>query len=236
MRRTLTIAKREFTGYFNGPAAYIVICLFMVLMGLFFWNPFFLINRVSVRSMFDLMSVLLLPTAPAMTMGLLAEEKRTGTIELLLTMPLKDTEVVLGKFLGAFGLLAVLLLLTLPYPISAGTLGTLDWGPVLSAYLAVLLEGGAMLAIGLLASSWTENQLIAFFTGGMLCFAFWIVGRFLPFVPSAVASVLEWFWFDYHYDNMVRGVVDSRDVLFFLSVIGFGLVLAFRSLERRRWS
>jgi ABC-2 type transport system permease protein len=93
-----------------------------------------------------------------------------------------------------------------------------------------------MLAIGLLASSWTENQLIAFFTGGMLCFAFWIVGRFLPFVPSNVASVLEWFWFDYHYDNLVRGVIDSRDVLFFLSVIGFGLVLAFRSLERRRWS
>jgi ABC-2 type transport system permease protein len=236
MRRTLTIAKREFVGYFNGPAAYIVICLFMVLMGLFFWNPFFLINRVSVRSMFDLMSVLLLPTAPAMTMGLLAEEKRTGTIELLLTMPLKDTEVVLGKFLGALGLLCVLLLLTLPYPISASTLGSLDWGPVITSYFAVLLEGSAMLAIGLLASSWTENQLIAFFTGGMLCFAFWIVGRFLPFVPSNVASVLEWFWFDYHYDNLVRGVVDSRDVLFFLSVIGFGLVLAFRSLERRRWS
>jgi ABC-2 type transport system permease protein len=236
MRRTLTIAKREFIGYFNSPAAYIVICLFMVVMGLFFWNPFFLINRVSVRSMFDLMSILLLPTAPAMTMGLLAEEKRTGTIELLLTMPLRDTEVVLGKFLGALGLLVVLLVLTLPYPISASTLGTLDWGPVMTAYLAVLLQGAAMLAIGLLASSWTENQLIAFFTGGMLCFAFWIMGRFLPFVPLDVANVLEWFWFNYHYDNMLRGVVDSRDVLFFLSVIGFGLVLAFRSLEKRRWS
>lgn len=236
MRRTLTIAKREFIGYFNGPAAYIVICLFMIVMGLFFWNPFFLVNRVSVRGMFDLISVLMLPTAPALTMGLLAEEKRTGTIEVLLTMPLRDTEVVVGKFLASFGLLLVLLALTLPYPISASTLGQLDWGPVVSGYVGVALQGGAMLAIGLLASSWTENQLIAFFTGGMLCFAFWIVGRFLPFVPSDVASVLEWFWFDYHYDNLVRGVIDSRDVLFFLSVIGFGLVLAFRSLERRRWS
>ncbi|HMI89731.1 MAG TPA: ABC transporter permease subunit, partial [Polyangiales bacterium] len=152
MRRTLTIAKREFIQYFNSPAAYIVICLFMVVMGLFFWNPFFLINRVSVRSMFDLMSILLLPTAPAMTMGLLAEEKRTGTIELLLTMPLRDTEVVIGKFLGALGLLVVLLVLTLPYPLSAGTLGSLDWGPVVSAYIATLLQGAAMLAIGLLAS------------------------------------------------------------------------------------
>jgi len=236
MHRTLTIAKRELVGYFNGPAAYIVICLFMVVLGLFFWNPFFLINRASVRGMFDLMSVLLLPTAPAMTMGLLAEEKRTGTIEVLLTMPLKDTEVVIGKFLGALALLCVLLLLTLPYPLSVASLGNLDWGPVISAYFAVLMQGAAMLAIGLLASSWTENQLIAFFTGGMVCFAFWILGRFLPFVPQSVASALEWLSFDYHYETMVRGVIDSRDVLFFLSITGFGLALAFRSLESRRWS
>jgi ABC-2 type transport system permease protein len=236
MRRTLTIAKREFVGYFNGPAAYIVICLFMVLMGVFFWNPFFLINRTSVRSMFDMMSVLLLPTAPAMTMGLLAEEKRTGTIEVLLTMPIKDSEVILGKFLGAVGLLCVLLLLTLPYPISVSTLGQLDWGPVISSYLAVLLQGSAMLAIGVLTSSWTENQLVAFFTGGMICFAFWIVARFLPFLPEKLTSPMEWISFDYHYENMLRGVIDSRDVIYFLSMIGFSLTLAFRSLESRRWS
>jgi ABC-2 type transport system permease protein len=223
MRRTLTIAKREFIGYFNGPAAYIVICLFMILMGVFFWNPFFLINRATVRGMFDMMSVLLLPTAPAMTMALLAEEKRTGTIEVLLTMPLKDSEVILGKFLGAFGLLCVLLLLTVPYPVSVATLGQ-------------LLQGAAMLAIGVLASSWTENQLIAFFTGAMISFALWILSRFLPFVPQAAASVLEWISFDYHYENMLRGVVDTRDVIYFLSIIGFSLALAFRSLESRRWS
>jgi ABC-2 type transport system permease protein len=236
MRRTLTIAKREFIGYFNGPAAYIVICLFLILMGIFFWNPFFLINRATVRGMFDMMSVLLLPTAPAMTMALLAEEKRTGTIEVLLTMPLKDSEVILGKFLGALGLLCVLLLLTLPYPISVATLGQLDWGPVIAGYLATLLQGAAMLAIGVLASSWTENQLIAFFTGAIICFALWMVARFLPFVPQTAASVLEWISFDYHYENMLRGVIDSRDVIYFLSIIGFSLVLAFRSLESRRWS
>lgn len=236
MRRTLTIAKREFVGYFNGPSAYIVISLFMVLMGVFFWNPFFLINRASVRSMFDMMSVLLLPTAPAMTMALLAEEKRTGTIEVLLTMPIKDSEVILGKFMGAVGLLCVLLLLTLPYAISVSTLGQLDWGPVITGYLAVFLQGSAMLAIGVLSSSWTENQLVAFFSGGMICFAFWIVARFLPFVPDSFASPLEWISFDYHYENMLRGVVDSRDVIYFLSMIGFSLTLAFRSLESRRWS
>jgi ABC-2 type transport system permease protein len=236
MGKTLTIARRELVGYFNGPAAYIVICLFLILLGVFFWNPFFLINRASVRNLFDMMSVLLLPTAPAITMGLLAEEKRTGTMEVLLTMPLRDTQVILGKFLGAFGLLLVLVLLTLPYPISVASLGQLDWGPVISGYLAVLLQGSAMLALGLLASSWTENQLIAFFVGAILSFAFWIVSRFLPFVPQELASTLEWISFDYHYESMLRGVIDSRDVFYFLSVIGFSLALAFRSLESRRWS
>ncbi|HEX7480007.1 MAG TPA: ABC transporter permease subunit [Polyangiales bacterium] len=236
MQRTITIAKREFRGYFNSPAAYIVICLFLVLMGFFFWNPFFLINRASVRGMYDLMSVLLLPTAPALTMGLLAEEKRTGTIEILLTMPVRDAEVVVGKYLAALGLLAVLLACTVAYPLSVSTLGNLDWGPVFTGYIALLLEGGAMLAIGVLASSWTDNQLIAFFTSGIICFAFWIISRFLPFMPQAAASTVEWLSFDYHFQDMARGVVDTRDAFYFLSIIGFSLVLAFRSLESRRWS
>jgi ABC-2 type transport system permease protein len=236
MARTLTIAKREFRGYFNSPAAYIVICMFLLLMGFFFWNPFFLINRASVRSMYDLMAVLLLPTAPALTMGLIAEEKRTGTIEILLTMPVKDTEVIIGKYLAALGLLGVLLLCTLAYPISVSTLGHLDWGPVFAGYFALLLEGGAMLAVGVLASSWTDNQLIAFFTSGMICFVFWIVSRFLPFMPQTAASVVEWLSFDYHFQDLVRGVLDTRHIVYFLSVIGFSLALAFRSLESRRWS
>lgn len=236
MQRTLTIAKRELLSYFNSPAAYIVICLFLILMGWFFWQPFFLVNRASVRSMFDLMSVLLLPTAPALTMGLIAEEKRTGTIELLLTMPVRDMEVIVGKYLGALGLFAVLLVCTLPYPISVGTLGDLDWGPVWAGYIGLLLEGGAMLAIGVLASSWTDNQLIGFFVASATCFMFWIIDRFLPFMPQGVASILEWLSFDYHFRNIARGVLDTRHVFYFLSVIGLSLALAFRSLESRRWS
>ena len=236
MQRTLTIAKREFRGYFNSPAAYIVVCLFLLLMGFFFWNPFFLINRASVRNMFDMMPIFLLPTAPALTMGLLSEEKRTGTIEILLTMPVKDTEVILGKYLAALGLLAVLFLCTLAYPISVSTLGHLDWGPVFAGYFALLLQGGAMLAIGVLASSWTDNQLIAFFTSTVICFTFWIVSRFLPFLPQAIASAVEWLSFDYHFQDLVRGVIDTRHVIYFLSVIAFSLALAFRSLESRRWS
>lgn len=236
MQRTLTIAKREFRSYFNSPAAYIVVCLFLFMLGFFFWNPFFLVNRASVRAMFDLMSVLLLPTAPALTMGLLSEEKRTGTIEVLLTMPVRDSEVILGKFLGALGLLCVLLLLTLPYPMSVSTLGQLDWGPVFVGYLAILLQGATMLAIGTMASSWTDNQLIAFFVAGMICFAFWIAARFMPFLPQQVAAFVEWFSFGRHFNSMVRGVIDTRDLVYFLSLTGLSLAMAFRALERRRWS
>ena len=235
MHTTLTIAKRELRGYFNGPSAYIVICLFLIIMGQFFWQPFFLVNRASVRGMFELMSVLLLPTAPAMTMALLAEERRTGTVEVLLTMPVRDAEVIVGKYLGALGLLLILMLVTLPYPMSVATLGRLDWGPVWTGYLAILLQGGAMLAIGVLASSWTENQLIAFFTAGIICFAFMMVGRFLPFLPSNVATVVAWISFDSHFEGLARGVIDSRDVIYFLSVTGFALAFAFRSIESRRW-
>lgn len=236
MERTLTIAKREFRSYFNSPAAYIVVCLFLAMLGFFFWNPFFLVNRASVRGMFDLMSVLLLPTAPALTMGLLSEEKRTGTIEVLLAMPVRDSEVIVGKFLGALGLFLVLLLLTITYPVSVSTLGQLDWGPVFVGYFALFLQGSAMLALGVLASSWTQNQLIAFFVSGMMCFGLWIVGRFTPFMPQQLASLIEWFSFSFHYQNMVRGVLDTRNVIYFLSLIGLSLAMAFRSLERRRWS
>ncbi|MGD8861906.1 MAG: ABC transporter permease [Myxococcales bacterium] len=236
MHKTLTIAKREFLGYLNGPAAYIVVCLFLLVLGLFFWTPFFIDARASVRGMFELMPILFLLTAPAISMGQLADEKRTGTVEVLLTMPLRDIEVVVGKYLGALGLLFVLLLLTLPYPMSVGSLGDLDWGPVWTGYLAAFLLSGTMVAIGLLASSWTENQLIAFFAGAVISFAFFIVSRFLPFLPQQMASAVEWASFDFHYSGMLRGVLDTRDIFYFLSLIGLCLAMATRSLESRRWS
>lgn len=236
MNRMLTIARREFGSYFNGPAAYIVVCLFLLVLGNLFWHTFFLVNQASVRMMFERMNVLLLPTAPAISMGLLSEEKRNGTIEVLLTMPVRDTEVVLGKFLGALGLFATLLVLTLTYPLSVSTLGQLDWGPVWVSYLGIFLQGSTMIAIGLWASSWTDNQLIAFFVSGIICVALWIIYPFLPFLPHRAASLVEHFSFGYHFQSMLRGVIDSRNIVYFLSLTGLCLAMAFRSLERRRWS
>ena len=236
MNHILTIGGRQFRSYFNGPVAYIVICIVMLTLGFFFWNTFFLYGRASAREMFRWLGLILVFALPALTMGLLAEEKRTGTIELLITMPVTEAQVILGKFLGVLGLYAVLLVLTLAYPISVSTLGHLDWGPVWSGYLGLFLQGSAVLAIGLMASSWTDNQLIALFVALTLSVFFWVLDKFLALLPTNAASALEWLSFDYHFQSMARGVVDLRDVLFFFSVTVFALALAFRALESRRWS
>ena len=236
MNHILTIGGRQFRSYFNGPVAYIVICIVMLALGFFFWNTFFLYGRASAREMFRWLSLILVFALPALTMGLLAEEKRTGTIELLITMPVTDAQVILGKFIGVFGLYAVILVLTLAYPISVSTLGNLDWGPVWGGYLGLVLQGSAVLAIGLMASSWTDNQLIALFVALTLSVFFWVLDKFLALLPTNAASALEWLSFDYHFQSMARGVVDLRDVLFFFSVTIFALALAFRALESRRWS
>ncbi len=235
MSNTWTIADREFRSYFNSPVAYIVLGLVLLALGIFFWQDFFLVGRAQVRDLFSTLSWVLVFAAPAMTMGLLAEEKRAGTIEVLLTMPVRDGEVVMGKFLGVVMLYGVLLLLTLPYPVSVSTLGDLDWGTVWTGYLGIFLQGAAMLALGLMASSFTANQLVAFFVGLVLCGVLWLVDFFLAFLPGGVASVVEWMSLRHHFVSMARGVVDSRDLVYFLSVGGFSLALAFRALESRRW-
>lgn len=235
MNNTLTIARREFRGYFNSPSAYIVGCLFLLVVGFFFWAGFFLEGRASVRRMFDLAYVVSVFMAPAIAMGTLAEEKRTGTMEILITMPVRDAEVIFGKFLGSLGLYGVLLLMTLPQVMTVAGLGDLDWGPVITGYMGLLLAGGALLAISVMASSWTNNQLVALMLGMGICVSFWLVGNLLMFLPSSAASVLEWLSFGYHLDSMLRGVLDTRNVTFFVSVIALALALSFRSLESRRW-
>jgi ABC-2 type transport system permease protein len=235
MRNTLTIARREFRSYFNSPAAYIVGSLFLIVVAVMFWNSFFLEQRASVRRLFFWAYVLTVMVGPALTMGLLAEEKRTGTLELLITYPVRDAEVVIGKYLGALGLYTVLLALTLPQVFSVASMGPLDWGPVFSGYLGLFLSGGAFLAIGVLASSWTQNQLVALIVAMAIGTFFSVIRHLLAFLPEGAASVFEWLSFGYHSDSLERGVIDTRDIFFFISVIGLSLGLAFRSLESRLW-
>jgi ABC-2 type transport system permease protein len=236
MTNTLFIAKRQFASYFNGPVAYIVICAALIFVGFFFWQPFFLNGAASVRGLWSWITWSLIIAAPALTMGLLADEKQSGTLEVLLTMPVRDHELIIGKFLAVLGLYVVMLLLTLTYPISVASLGDLDWGQVFAGYLGMFLFGAALLAFGLLASSWTQSQVVALFVSVSFCFVFgFALDKLLPLLPSDYASYFQWLSFDYHRQSMARGVIDTRDVIFFLTMIAFPLILAFRSIESRRW-
>jgi gliding motility-associated transport system permease protein len=235
MRTTAAIFRREFKAYFNSPVAYFVITIFLVMVGILFFVPFFAQDRVSMRGFFSLVPFLFVFFAPAITMRLIAEERRSGTIEMLITMPVRDVDVILGKFFAAVALLLVALVLTLPYAITISIFGNLDWGPVWGGYLGLILMGSSYLAIGLLASSWTENQIVAFVIALFLSMFFLMVDRFMIFLPSAMSSVVDYLSFSAHFRNTARGVVDSRDVIFFLSFIVFSLFVTFRSLEARRW-
>jgi ABC-2 type transport system permease protein len=235
MRTTLVIWRREFTAYFNSPVAYFVITVFLALVGIMFFIPFFAQDRVSMREFFGLVPFLFVFFAPAITMRLIAEERRSGTLEMLITLPVRDAEVVLGKFLAALTLLAVALALTLPYAFTIARFGDLDFGPVIGGYVGLLLLGAAFLSVGLAASAFTENQIVAFVLALFASMLLLMLDRFSVFLPGGLAGVFGYLSFSEHFRNAARGVLDSRDVVFFLSFTLLGLFLAFRSLESRRW-
>lgn len=237
LRNVRTIARRELAAYFDSPVAYIVVASFLLVSGWMFFSTLFLLGRADMRSFFAPApfspSMLLVILAPAVTMRLIAEEKRTGTFELLTTLPVRDIELVLGKFAAAFVLLGSALSTTLVYAASVAAMGTLDWGPVLSGYLGFLLFSASLLAIGLLCSALAQQQVVAFivsfFVGATLYFVFWL--QF--FVPQALAPIVEYVSLSYHLDNLARGVVDSRDVLFYLTLTCGALMLTERAVARQ---
>jgi ABC-2 type transport system permease protein len=237
MRNVLAIARREVRGYFDSPVAYIVLVTFLLVAGWMFFSTLFLFGRADLRGFFAPSpfspSMLLVILAPAVTMRLVAEERKSGTIELLTTLPVRDGEVILGKFLAALTLLATALALTVAYAITVDALGELDWGPVVSGYLGTLLFSAALLAIGLLCSTLTENQIVAFIVGFIVCAALYFVYWLQFFVPSGLAPLVEFLSTSSHLENMSRGVVDTRDVVYFLSLTGGALLLASRSLARQ---
>ena len=230
-----TIFKKEVRSYFNSAVAYVVIVVFLAIVGWLYTSSMFLVNVASLRMMFEWIPLVFLFVVPAVTMRLLAEEKKAGTIELLTTKPLHDWEIVAGKFLAAWALIGVTLLPTLIYYITVAFLGEIDNGPVIGGYLGLLLMAGVYVAIGLLASSLTENQIVAFIIGLLMMFAFFMMDKVLIFIPDFMTSVVEYLGIDYHFSNIARGVIDSRDIVYFCSMLGFTLYLSVVSLERRKW-
>ncbi|MBI4417701.1 MAG: ABC transporter permease subunit [Ignavibacteriales bacterium] len=226
---------KELHSYFNSAVAYVVIIVFLAFLGWFYASNIFLINLASLREMFETARWVLLFIIPAITMRLLAEEKKSGTIELLATKPVHDDEIVIGKFLAAWSLIAFALLPTLVYYATVASFGEIDNGPVIGGYLGLLLMAGVYVSIGLFASSITENQIVAFILGIFLIVVFFVLDKILLFVPAGLVSIFEYLGTDYHFLNMARGVIDSRDIVYFVSVLGMMLACTMVGLARRKW-
>jgi len=223
MRQVANIASKEFRDYFISPIAYIVISIFLLVTGWFFFATFFLYNQADLRNFFNLLPTTLSFVIPAITMRLFSEERNVGSYETLLTLPVTFRDIILGKFCAAVLLVAVMLLPTIFYAVCITAIGSLDWGPVIGGYLGALLLGAAFSAIGLFASSLTRNQIIAFIVAMAICFLLTTIDRMLFFFPQATLAVLGYLGAASHFQNIAKGIIDSRDIIYFLSVVFIGL-------------
>jgi ABC-2 type transport system permease protein len=235
MSPALVISRREIRTYFNSPVAYIVVTVFTILTGYLFFTQLFVEKQADMRAFFNIMPLLFMFMVPAITMRLLADEQASGTLELLITLPVRDWEVVVGKFLAAMALLCTALGLTLIFAITVRSLGPLDRGPAIGGYLGLVLMGGAYVAIGVMASSFTRNSIVSFIVAFAISFGLYLFGRLTQFLPQSWQSLVAFLSIDGHFENIGRGVIDTRDLIYYFSMIGVSLLVATLSLESRRW-
>ena len=235
MNNILTIFKKELRSFFNSPVAYIVIVVFLIITGYFFTNTLFVAGVVSMRGVFEIIPFILLFFIPAISMRSFSEEKKSGTIEMLLTKPISDFDIVLGKFLSTLTLVALTFVPTIIYVISLKFLGPLDLGSIISAYIGLVLMSAVYISIGLLASSLTENQVIAFIISFLIVFVLFMMNKMLLFIPAPLVSIVEYISSDYHFSSIARGVLDTKDIIYYFSGVYLMLLLTKTSLESRKW-
>jgi ABC-2 type transport system permease protein len=250
----MAVFKRELRAYFTMPIAYAMMGGLLLIVGFLYYLSFHWFLRVSFEAMrnpamgegLDLGSMVVgatlgtigvvsVFTLPLLTMRLWAEEKRTGTAELLLTFPLRESEIVLGKFFAVLAVYALLLLLTGLYPLLTAMFGTLDPGPIVSAYLGTLLLGAALLSLGFLCSTWTENQIVACIVAWVAFLGFWLIGEAADFAGGEVGILLRHLSFAKHHEHFIKGLIETQDIVYFVLFTGFCLFLTLRSIESTRW-
>jgi ABC-2 type transport system permease protein len=236
MSTVKSILRKELASYFNTPLAYIVLTVFITLSNFLFFRSFFLINQADMRPWFDLLPWIYLFFIPAVTMRLWAEERKSGTIELLLTFPVRDVEVVVGKLLAALVFVLIGLGLSFTVPITIALLGSPDLGALVGQYIGAVLLSASYLAIGAWVSSLTKNQIVAFILAVSVTFFLFLIGEnfFIQGFPPPVAAVCKFLGLGAHFDSISRGVIDSRDILYYISVIFFFGYLNVKSIENRK--
>ncbi len=240
MNTVLRIAKKEFGGFFSSPIAFIFIGVFLAVnLFIFFWvETFFSTNISEVRPLFKWMPILLIFLTGAVTMRLWAEERRSGTLEFLLTSPVKPSSLVFGKFLACLALVIVSLILTLPLPISVSFMGPLDWGPVWGGYLATIFLAAAYIAIGLFVSVKSDNQIVSLIITTLVCALFYLLGSevLVSFFGNREAEIMQLLGSGSRFDSITRGILDFRDFYYYLTIMGVFLCLNVYGLEKIRWA
>lgn len=253
MKNTWIICRKELRSYFTSPIGYLLLLMFALIFSFFFWNTlkYFVlmgmesqmrgetlpmsVNEQVIRPLLSNLSVIGLFFIPMITMRLFAEEKRTGTIELLVTSPVRDAEIVLGKWLAAVSLYACMLFVTALNFAFLFEYGHPDWKPLAIGYLGLLLQAGGLLAIGTFISSLTRNQIIAGACTFGVCLGLWIIDWVSGSETATWAQALSYMSVIIHFDSFAKGVLSTKDVIFYLSVIFLGLFLTMRSMESLRW-
>ena len=252
MRNALAIANKELRGYFASPIGWVICGLFSLMFGYFFYAyvEVFLknsmqsqmgnggpmnINILLIRPLLSNATVIILFMLPSITMRTYSEEKRSGTIELLLTSPITDWEIIIGKFLGAMGLYCTLLLATMAHMAILFAYGRPEFRPLIAGYIGLVLLGGCFVSMGLFVSSLTKNQVIAgvgTFIAGLL---FWVINWLADSASPTTSAILSYLSITEHFDDFVKGVIDTKHVIFYLSFITFGLFLTSKSVDTERW-
>lgn len=234
MHQVSHIMGKELKDFFISPIAYIVISVFLLVTGWLFFSTFFVYNQADMRNFFNLLPMTFAFVVPAITMRLFSEELNTGSYETLLTLPVTFREIIVGKFLAGVVFVGAILVPTLAYPVCVSLMGELDWGPVIGGYAGAMMLGAAFTAIGLFASALTRNQIIAFILGAVICFALTTMDRMLFFFPTAVLNVVNYLGASSHFQNVAKGIIDSRDILYFLSLVFLGLYAAHLAMQEKK--
>lgn len=230
------IAGKELKGYFSSPAAYIVLVIFLLLGGWFFASPLFLSNTSDLRSLFGIVPIIYLFFIPAVTMNLISREKNTGTLETITTFPITETQIIMGKFWASLSLISIGLLFTLIHLITIMLLGTnIDYGAIFCGYIGLILLGALYSSIGLFTSSLSNNPIVAFIISFFIVFFLFIIQFSLIFIPSFLAGFFQYISSGYHFDNISRGVIDTRNLIYFISGTALFLKLSITLLETRKW-
>jgi ABC-2 type transport system permease protein len=228
--------KKEIKSYFLSPIAYIVISIFLGLIGWFFFQPFFINGIADLRDFFSWLPLFFCFVIPAVTMRLFSEEFSLGSYELLLTLPVSTMDIIIAKFLSSIAFIIIMLLPTLSYPIFISFFGNIDLGPVIGSYIGAIFLASSFCAVGILTSALTENQIVAFIISVAVCFVLFLIGeRFiLIFIPPFLVDILQYLGANFHFQNIAKGLIDTRDVIYFISVSFVGLYLTYYILEKKK--